>query len=202
MNVMEAGIGYERERVHQQGYWVRLMEELVADQMLAGWLDLLRLNRNTIQQLQQLEGRLVESLVKHPRLAEGVKRLDTIPSVGALTVLTWALEIDDPKRFANVRRAGSYCGLCSAQRQSGDRTGRVPLHKQRNKHLQTMLVEAAKKSAPRDAKLNEIYEREKQRGNANQTTIAVARRLVAYLLACDRENRTLRPELAAETAAA
>lgn len=200
--LMEAGIGYERERVHGQGYWARLMEELVADEMPSGWIDLLRLNRNTIQQLQQLEGRLVESLVKHPRLAERVKRLDTIPGVGPLTALTWALEIDDPKRFANVRRAVSYCGLCSAQRQSGERTGRGPLSKQRNKHLQTMLVEAAKKGARRDTKLNEIYEREKARGNPNQATIAVARRLVAYLLACDRENRAFRSELAAETTAA
>jgi hypothetical protein len=64
-----------------------------------------------------------------------------------------------------------------------------------------MLVEAAKKGARRDAKLNEIYEHEKQRGNPNQATIAIGRRLVAYLLACDRENRAFRPELA-ETAAA
>lgn len=65
-----------------------------------------------------------------------------------------------------------------------------------------MLVEAAKKGARRDTRLNEIYEREKARGNPNQATIAVARRLVAYLLACDRENRAFRPEQAAETAAA
>ena len=61
-----------------------------------------------------------------------------------------------------------------------------------------MLVEAAKKGARRDVKLNQIYEPEKQRGNPNQATIAVARQLVAYLLACDRENRVFRPVLAAE----
>ena len=79
--LMDAGVGYGRERVLQQGYWSRLMEELVADQMPAGWIELLRPNRNTIQQLQQLEGRLAESLVKHTRPAERVKRLNTIPGI-------------------------------------------------------------------------------------------------------------------------
>lgn len=52
----------------------------------------------------------------------------------------------------------------------------------------------ALRAARRDAKLNEIYERETARGNAKQTTIAVARRLVGCLVVCDRENRAFRPE--------
>ena len=34
-----------------------------------------------------------------------------------------------------------------------------------------------------------IYDREKQKGNANRATLAVARKLVAYLVAVDRREK-------------
>ena len=34
-----------------------------------------------------------------------------------------------------------------------------------------------------------LYDREKQKGNANRATLAVARKLVAYLMAVDRAQR-------------
>jgi hypothetical protein len=38
-----------------------------------------------------------------------------------------------------------------------------------------------------------VYEKEKQKGNSNRATLAVARKLVAYLLAVDRERRPFKP---------
>jgi hypothetical protein len=44
--------------------------------------------------------------------------------------------------------------------------------------------------APRwSTELALVYEREKQRGNRNRATLAVARKLVAYLMAVDRGQR-------------
>jgi hypothetical protein len=60
---------------------------------------------------------------------------------------------------------------------------RTPLSKQRNKHIQRVLVEAAKLAPRQDHNLALVYEREKQKGNANRATLAVARKMVAYLLA-------------------
>jgi transposase len=34
-----------------------------------------------------------------------------------------------------------------------------------------------------------LYDREKQKGNANRATLAVARKLVAYLVAVDRRQK-------------
>jgi hypothetical protein len=49
---------------------------------------------------------------------------------------------------------------------------------------------AAAKMAPRlSSELALIYDREKQKGNANRATLAVARKLVAYLVAIDRSQR-------------
>jgi transposase len=62
-----------------------------------------------------------------------------------------------------------------------------PISKQRNAHLQTLLIETAKLAPRWNRELAAVRERELERGaNANQATVAVARKFVAYLLAVDR----------------
>ncbi len=51
---------------------------------------------------------------------------------------------------------------------------RTPLSKQRNKHLQTTLIEAAKMAPRNSTELAMLYDKEKQKGNANRATLAVA----------------------------
>jgi transposase len=58
-----------------------------------------------------------------------------------------------------------------------------------NKHLQTALIEAAKMAPRNSPELAMIYEQEKQRGNANRATLAIARKMVAYLVAVDRRQK-------------
>jgi transposase len=58
--------------------------------------------------------------------------------------LTWALEIGDVSRFRSVKQAISYCGLCGNEKSSADKVLPTPLSKQRNKHIQRVLVKAAK----------------------------------------------------------
>jgi hypothetical protein len=57
---------------------------------------------------------------------------------------------------------------------------RTPLSRQRNKHIQSCLVEAAKLAPRYDHDLALVYENEKKKGNANRATLAVARKMVAY----------------------
>jgi len=113
----------------------------------------------------------------------------TIPAVGPITALTWALEVGDVQRFSSIKKAISYCGLCGAENSSANIIKRTPLSKQRNKHLQTILIEAAKMAPRNSSDLAMLYDREKQKGNANRATLAVARKLVAYLVAVDRRQK-------------
>jgi transposase len=64
--------------------------------------------------------------------------------VGPITALTWALEIGDYTRFSSIKQAVSYCGLCGDEKSSADKMMRMPISKQRNKHIQRVLIEAAK----------------------------------------------------------
>ena len=53
----------------------------------------------------------------------------------------------------------------------------MPISKQRNKHLQSVLIEAAKLGPRLSPDLALIYDTEKQKGHANRASIAVARKL-------------------------
>ena len=69
----------------------------------------------------------------------------------------------------------------------------TPPSKQRNKHIRRALVEAAKLVPKQSHKLPLVYEKAKQKGNANRATIAGARKMVTYLLAVDRGDRPFIP---------
>jgi transposase len=103
-----------------------------------------------------------------------------------VTALTWILEVGEVERFSSIDRAISYCGLCSALRESAGKSSRGPISKQRNRHLQTVLIEAAHLAPRWNASLRDVRDRELARGHKNRATLAVARRLVALLMAVDR----------------
>jgi transposase len=115
--------------------------------------------------------------------------LQSIAGVGQILALIWALEVGEVERFQTVGQALSYCGLTSAQISSAGKGHRAPISKQRNKHLQWVLIEAAKVAPIWNPQLKLVHERERARGNANRATLSVARKLVAYLLAVDRSGR-------------
>jgi transposase len=150
---------------------------------------LLKIGRETVDRVAVTEKALVRTLAAEPQLAQRVARLTTIPGIGPITALSWVLEIGEVSRFASLKHAVSYCGLCSAENSSAGIQKRSPISKQRNKHLQTVLIEAAKLAPRWNADLALVHEKEVQRGNRNRATLAVARKLVAYLLAVDRREK-------------
>jgi transposase len=137
----------------------------------------------------KIQRRLVRALKKQPLLKERVERLRTIPGVGEILALTWVLEIVDPHRFRSIRRAISYCGLCSGQHSSGEKNMRMPISKKRNKHIQWVLIEAAKAAPRHSSHFAEIYAQELEKSNENQATLKVARKMLTYLLAVDKSGK-------------
>ena len=148
--LMETGVTHNKQRLHKVGYFRELLasNEDVNDSIRP----LLHLSRDTVARLQKTERALVSSLQRDPFLAERVTRLRTIPGVGPITALTWALEMGDISRFQSIRQAVSYCGLCGDQRSSAEKSIRTPLSKQRNKNIQSVLIEAAKLAPRQDPK--------------------------------------------------
>jgi transposase len=112
-----------------------------------------------VVRLSKLESALVRSLERDQFLVKRAERLMSIPAIGPITALTWALEVGEVQRFSSIKKAISYCGLCGDEQRSGNSVQRTPLSKQRNKHLQTTLIEAAKMAPRFSPTLAMLYDR-------------------------------------------
>lgn len=197
--LMETGVGYNKQKLHQKRYFHQLIGEPGLPEAL---MPLLKIGRETVERATASQRALVRALVNNPALAERVQRLMTIPAIGPVTALSWAVEIGEVSRFTSLKHAISYCGLCSGEDSSAGVRKRSPLSKQRNQHLQTVLIEAAKLAPRFSPELALVYERAQQKGNRNRATLAVARKLVAFLLAVDRRNQGFHIGKKADPAAA
>lgn len=182
--LMEVGALYNKKKLHGKRYFEELLDTL--DYVPESVKNLLRLCRTNTTHFAHLQKQLIKGLVVNPDITNRVKLLMTIPGIGEVTALTWVLEIGDVKRFTRVSRAISYCGLCSAQSESAGKNKRGPISKKRNKHLQSVLIEAAKLAPRYCPQLAAVYEKEFAVENCNSATLAVARKIVAYMLAVDR----------------
>lgn len=182
--LMEVGATYDKRRLHGRKYFNNLLERVedVPDSVK----ELLQLSRNNLVLFKTVQKKLTRTLRENDLIRERVQCLMSIAGIGEITALTWVLEIGDSARFRSSREAISYCGLCSAQRESAGKEHRGPLSKKRNKHLQTALIEAAKLAPCWNPQLAALHEKELTKGNRNRATLAVARKLVEYMLAVDR----------------
>jgi transposase len=185
--LMETGVSYNKQRLHKVGYFAELMSG--NEDVHESIRPLLKLSREMISRSQKLDYALISSLERDPLLKERLRRLRTVPGVGPITALTWALEIGDYTRFASNKQAISYCGLCGDENSSADKVMRMPISKQRNKHIQRVLIEAAKLAPRESPELAMIRARELERGNRNRATLAVARKMVIYMLAVERRQQ-------------
>jgi len=185
--LMEVGAPYNKERLHGRKYFTDLLKNL--EEVPESVKDLLRLTRGAMETFEAAQKQLVKRLLAEPALAERVERLASIPGVGQITALTWALEIADPQRFSSSADVMSYCGLTAALKSSAGKEQRAPISKQRNAWLQTALIEAAKLAPHWNPQLAQVHQRELERGHRNRATLAVARKLAAYLLAIDKSGK-------------
>jgi transposase len=183
--LMQRGVEYERRRLHGKRYFQDLMKANAwAGEELK---PLLRFNREQIEMLGQMDQRLIGMLERHPLLKQRLAALEAIEAVGPVTALTWALETGTPTRFRSIKRAQSYAGLTSAFWESAGKQKHGPISKQRNAHLQSVLIEAAKLAPTHNEKLKAVYQKHRAAGaHENLATLEVARKLVGYLLAADR----------------
>ena len=190
--LMEVGATYSKKRLYGKKYFNELLGTL--DYIPDSVVDLLKITRSNLEIFTRLQKSLIAGLIADPQLKKRVELLMTIPGIGEITALTWALEVGEVQRFGRISQAVSYCGLCSAQNESAGKNKRGPISKKRNKHLQTVLIEAAKLAPRWNPELAIIHERELSKGNRNRATLVLARKLVAYLLAVDKNQKKFIPK--------
>src|SRR6202008_4229921 len=108
--LMETGVEYNQQRLHKVSYFRELLSE--NKEVPPSIRPLLKLSRETIERCKKTEYALVSYLQRDPVLASRIQRLRTVPGVGPITALTWALEIGYASLFHSIKQAISYSGLC------------------------------------------------------------------------------------------
>src|ERR1700693_5282636 len=108
--LMEAGVSYNKQRLHKAGYFRELLA--TNPDIDEGLGSLLRLCRETVVRLGKTESALVRSLERDSLLVERVERLMSIPAVGQITAFTWALEGISPCARRSRSNATNICRRC------------------------------------------------------------------------------------------
>jgi transposase len=116
---------------------------------------------------------LVErELERWARNSVAVRQLRSIPGVGIRTAEAVAAFLDDPHRFANAKRVGSYFGLVPCQDQSGNVNRLGHITREGCATVRQLLTEAAWQSLRRSPTVRDYFERIR-RGDKDRRKIAL-----------------------------
>jgi transposase len=149
----------------------------------------LRLHDALDGEIELVERQLAEHALARP----GVRRLMTIPGVGAITALALVAVIGDVKRFPTPRHVVGYLGLDPRVRQSGEKRARHGhISREGQAHARGLLVEAAHTAIRTPGPLRAFHARLAARRGKQIALCATARKLtvlVWHLLTKDEDYR-------------
>lgn len=147
---------------------------------------LLRAIGETTTKIRQLEGK-IETLAQQPQYVEASGKLSQPNGVGLLTALTYALIIEDPRRFAKSRQVGPYVGLTPENDKSGDSDKQCRISKAGDGYLRVLLVQCAQYMLGHNGAPSELrqwglaYGARGGKAAKKRAVVAVARRLAVQL---------------------
>jgi transposase len=140
------------------------------------------------EEIDRLDEELVELAVKDER----VRRLLTMPQIGAVTAVSFVATLDDAGCFRGAHRVEAYLGLVPREWSSSKLQRRGRTTKAGNSRMRWLLVEAAwrvatHKRKPETQALREWAERVGRRRGMRVAVVALARKLAGILYAMWRD---------------
>ena len=97
---------------------------------------------NLTDKLERFDKR-IEELASDETYQENIHKLSCFIGVKTVTALAVLTEVGDFKRFASAQHFASYIGLTPGEDSSGDDQNRLGITKAGNRHVRSLLVEAA-----------------------------------------------------------
>ena len=165
----------------------RVIELRAGNEWLGPVLDpLLGVHASLAKQLKTVSASVIDAA----REDADVRRMMTVPGIGAMTALAFKAAIDDPKRFTSSAKVGPYLGLTPRQYQSGESEWIGGIGKTNDPLLRSYLYEAAgvlMTRLRRSCALQEWALRLAKRIGWKRASIAVARKLAVILHAIWRD---------------
>ena len=133
---------------------------------------------------------IARSIVVAAREDADVRRMMSIPGVGAMTALAFKASIDDPRRFSSSAKVGPYLGLTPRIYQSGDSHWVGGIGDTNSPLLRAYLYEAAgalMRKLKRDCALKAWGERLVDKIGWKRASVAVSRKLAVVMHAVWRD---------------
>ena len=155
---------------------IKELDRLVR-QMIEGMLELFDLITTQISQADQELANLAHQDVE-------VRRLMTIPGIGAVTALTYKADIHNPLRFSNSRSVGAYLGMTPTQYSSGETTKQGRISKCGSKELRFLLTEAGVVILTRSKKWSKLKAwglRLLRKKGMKKASVAIGRKLAVIM---------------------
>jgi transposase len=160
---------------------VERMEELPAE-LQDGLRPLSEAVESLTGRIKQLDSKIEQiARTQYPE----TELLRQVSGVGTLIALTFVLTVGDRERFGKSRDVGCYVGLRPKQSESGQRQPQLPISKEGDRYLRTLLVQGAHHilgwRGP-DTDLKRWGMKLAERGGKNaKKRVAVARKLAVLL---------------------
>lgn len=143
-------------------------------------------------QIELVEAKIDQLCSKQP----AIKRLCTVPGVGAVVAATFVAVTDKPERFRTAHQLQSYLGLVPREYSSGGKQQFGGVSKAGNRYLRSLLVQAAWASAMRannSDPLGQWAQKIARRRGKMVAVVAVARRIAGILWALWRNGTIYNP---------
>ncbi len=162
----------------------RRVRELTPKTLRPALEPLLDMITDLSQRIREFDRLLAKVAVK--RYPE-ISMLQQIPGVGPVTATAFVLSIEDPGRFSDSRRVGSWVGLCPRSYASGDSDPQLRISKAGDGYLRRLLVQCAHYILGhfgKDSDLRRFGLRLAARGGRGakqRAAVAVARKLAVLL---------------------
>jgi len=158
------------------------------------WLDSLRFEteyaqhafNDQIERLKQMRLRLTQTLKKMKTMVNEVASMSSVysyllsvPGIGAITAVALLTEIMDIRRFQRTDQLVCFVGLAPSVSSSDQKEMIYGVTPRRNKHLRSMMVEAAWKAAAIDPVLIMKFAKLCRRMHRNKAIIRIAKMLLS-----------------------
>jgi transposase len=137
----------------------------------------------------------LKTFAKQAPIAEQEARavLESIPSVGLVTIEVILAEAGDIRRFGSQRKATSYAGLAPGIRESAGKAKQLGITKQGSGLLRTTLVEMAWRLVNKTRRWASVYEKLQPRCGAKKAIVAVARRVWCVIVSMLQSGQKYQP---------
>lgn len=154
---------------------------LPADRFIVA--DLVEQLRHHQKSLRAVNRQLKEFAKEAPAAEQEAREvLESIPTIGPVTVNVVLSELGDTRRFRSQKKAVAYAGLAPGQRESAGKSRQLGITKEGSRLLRWALVEAAWRLVGKTRRWRTIYERLRHRRGPKKAIVAVARRLLCVMM--------------------